>query len=82
MSDPRLQARLKWSRHNYFSIFTKSQHYHGLPKGTIRANGKIYHIFKPKNFKDIQNLHQNEASMDLVVNEFRLLTSTCWNEKF
>ena len=59
-----------------------SQDYYELPKRTIRANGNIYHIFKPKNFRDVQNLYQDKASMDKTLNEFKLLTSTCWNEKY
>ena len=29
-----------------------------LPKRTIRANGNIYHIFKPNNFRDVQRYVQ------------------------
>ena len=81
-NDPRLQAMFKRSRHNTLSIFIISQDYFELPKRTIRANGNIYHIFKPKIFRDVQNLYQDEASMDLTLNEFKLLTPTCWNEKY
>ena len=45
MNDPRVQAMFKRSRHNNLSIFIMSQDYYELPKKTIRANGKIYHIF-------------------------------------
>ena len=50
MNDPRVQAMFKRSRHNNLSIFVISQDYYDLPKKTIRANGNIYHIFKPSNF--------------------------------
>ena len=62
------------------SVFIIIQDYYDLPKRTIRANGNIYHIFKPNNFRGVQNLYQDKASMDLTVNDFKLLTSTCWNE--
>ena len=81
MNDPRIQRMFKRSRHNKLSTFTISQEYYELPKTTIRANGKIYHIFKPTNFRDVQNLYQDKASMDMKLNEFILLTSTCWIEK-
>ena len=58
MNDPRVQALLKRSRHNILSIFIFSQDYYELPKRTIRANGNIYHIFKPDNYRDVQNLYQ------------------------
>ena len=81
MEDPRVQAMLKQSRRNNLAIFIISQDYYELPKRTIRANGNIYHIFKPKNFRDVQNLYQDKASMDMTLNELKYLTSTCWNEK-
>ena len=53
MNDSRVQALFKRSRHNNLSIFIISQDYYELPKRTIRANGSIYHIFKPNNFRDV-----------------------------
>ena len=68
--------------HNTLSNFIISQDYYELPKRTIRANGNIFHIFKPNNFRDVQNLYQDKTSMDMTRNEFKYLTSTCWNEKY
>ena len=82
MDDPRVQAMFKRSRHNNLSIFILSQDYYDLSKKTIRCNGNIYHIFKPNNFRDVLNLYQDKASMDMNLNEFKFLTSTCWNEKY
>ena len=82
MDDPRVQAMFKRSRHNNLSIFIISQDYYELCKKTIRCNGNIYHIFKPNNFRDVINLYQDKASMDMTLNEFKLLTSTCWNERY
>ena len=82
MDDPRVQAMFKRSRHNNISIFIISQGYYELSKKTIRCNGNIYHIFKPNNFRDVINLYQDKASLDMTLNDFILLTSTCWNEKF
>ena len=56
MDDPRVQAMFKRSRQNNLSISIISQDYYELSKKTIRCNGKIYHIFKPNNFRDVQNL--------------------------
>ena len=72
----------KRGRHNNLSKFIISQDFYELPKGTLRANGNIYHIFKPNNFRDVQNLYQDKESMDMSLNEFKFLTSTCWNEKY
>ena len=82
MNNPRVQAMFKRSRRNILSIFIISQDYYELPKRTIRANGNIYHIFKPKNFSDVQKLHQDKTNMDTDLSEFKLLTSTSWNEKY
>ena len=82
MDDPRVQAMFKRSRHNNLSIFIISQDYYELSKKTIRCNGNIFHIFKPNNFGDVLNLYQDKSSMDMTLNEFKLLTSTCWNGKY
>ena len=82
MDDPRVQAMFKRSRHNNSSIFIISQDYYELSKKTIRCNGNIFQIFKPNNFRDVLNLYQDKSSMDMTLNEFKLLTSTCWNEKY
>ena len=85
MDDPRVQAMFKRSRHNNLSIFIISQDYYELSKKTIRCNGNIYHIIKPNNFRDVQNLYQDKASMasmDMTLSEFKILTSTCWNKIF
>ena len=36
---------------------------------TVRANGNVYHIFKPKSFRAVQNLYQDKASIDMTPNE-------------
>ena len=69
-------------RHKDLSIFIISQDYYELPKKTIRAIGNIYHIFQPNKFRDVQNLYQDKASMDLTLNKFKLLFSNWWNEKY
>ena len=84
MDDPRVQAMFKRSRHNNLSIFIISQYYYELSKITIRCNGNIYHIgnMKPNNFRDVINLYQDKTSVDMNLNEFKLLTSTCWNKNY
>ena len=82
MDDPRVQAMFERSRHNNLSIFIISQDYYELSKKTIGCNGNIFHIFKPNNFRDVINLYQDKSSMDMTLNEFKFLTSTCWNEKY
>ena len=80
MKDPRVQAMFKSFRHINLSILIISEDYYELPKRTIRANGNIYHIFKPTNYRDVKNLCQDNASMDMTLNDFKYLTSTCWNK--
>ena len=82
MDDPRVQAMFKRSRHNNLSIFIISQDYYELSKKTIRCNGNIFHIFKPNNFLDVRNLYQDKASMDMTLDEFKYLTSICWNKSY
>ena len=82
MNDPRVQAMFRRSRHNNLPFFIISQDYYELPKRTIRANGNVYHILKLNIFRDVLNLNQDKSSMDITLNEFKLLTSFCWNEKY
>ena len=81
-NDLRVQAIIRRSRHNNLSNFIFTQDYYELPRRTIRANGNIYHILKPKNFRHVQNFYKDKSSRDMTLNELKILTSTCWNEKY
>ena len=39
-------------------------------------------MFKPNNFRDVQNLFQDKASLDMTLNAMKYLTSTGWNGKY
>ena len=80
LNNPRVQAMFKRSRHKNLPLFIISHGYYGLPKRTIRAKGNIYHIFKPNNFLDVRIIYQDKSFMDMTLNEFKFLTSTCWIE--
>ena len=82
MNDPGVQARFKISRKNNLSIFLISQDYYKPPTRTIRANAIIYHSFKPNSFRDVLSLHQDKCSVAMFLNEFKLLTTTCWVKKY
>ena len=83
MDNPRVQAMFTRSRQNILSIFIITQDYYELTKRSIRTNGNIYHKIKPNNFRDVINIeiYRDKSLMDLTLNEIKLLTSTCWNEK-
>ena len=74
MNDPRVHAMFERSWHSNISTFIISQDSYVLPKNTTRDNGNIYHILKPNSFRDVQNLYQGKASMDLTLNEIKFLT--------
>ena len=80
--DTRVQAMFKRSRHKNLSVFIISQDYNELPKKTVRANGNIYDIFKSNKFLHVRNICQDKFSMDMTLNEFKLLTTTCWKENY
>ena len=80
--DDLFEKEMNESRHNYSSIFNISQHCYELPKITIRAKGKIYHIFEPNNFRDVLNICQDKSSRKMIVNKFKILTSSCWTKKY
>ena len=82
MTDSKVQATPKLSRHNHLYIFIIIQDYYELPKKTNRANGNMYHNLKPNNFRDVQNLYQDKASIVMTPNKNKYLTSTCWDKKY
>ena len=82
MNDPRVKVMFKRSRHNNSSIFIISRDYYEKPKRKIHAYGKIHQIFKPKKFRDVQNLYQAKASMDMTFSEFKNVTKESWKEKY
>ena len=82
INNEKIQAMFKRGRHNTLSIFIISQDYYELPKRTIRCNGNVFHLFKPNNYLDVRNIYQDKASMDMTLNEFKYLTSICWNQKY
>ena len=65
------------SRHKNLSIFIINQEYYKFPKRTMRANGNVYRVFKSNNFRNVQILYQDESSMDMTLNELKVLTSIC-----
>ena len=81
MIDPRVQVLFKRSRHNNLSMFIFSQDCYELPKKTIRANGIVYHIFKPNKILDVRNIYQDKTSTDMTLDEFKYLAYTCWDGK-
>ena len=82
INNEKIQAMFKRGRHNNLSIFIISQDYYELPKRTIRCNGNVFHLFKPNNYLDVRNIYQDKSSMDMTLNEFKYLTSICWNGKY
>ena len=82
INNDKIQAMFKQGRHNNLSIFIISQDYYELPKRTIRCNGDVFHLFKPNNYLDVRNIFQDKASMDMTLDEFKYLTSTCWNKNY
>ena len=72
----------KGSIHNNIAIFIISQDDFELPEHTIQNGGSVYHFFKPNNFREIQHLYQDKASMAILLNENFSLTSAGWIEKY
>ena len=82
IKNDKIRAMFKRGRHNNSFFFHYQSRLLGITKKTIRGIGNIYHIFKPKIFFDVHNIYQDKASVDMTLEEFKYLTSTCWNEKY
>ena len=39
-------------------------------------------VSKPNIFRHVQNLSQDKEKVVMTPNEYKILTSTCWNEKY
>ena len=81
-NDPQVQAIIERSRHNNLPVFVIIQYHYELPGRTITANGNSYHNFKPNIFRGFQNLYQDKAGMNMTRDEYKHLTSTCWDKKY
>ena len=62
-------------------MFIISQDFYEITKGTIRANGNIYQMFKPNISIGVKNPYRDEASMEMTPNEFKYLTNIFWDEQ-
>ena len=82
ISNDKLQAMFKRGRYINLSIFIICQDYYEVPKRTIRCNGNIFHLFKPNKYLNVRNIYQDKTSLDMTLNEFKYLTSTCWNKNY
>ena len=72
LTNYRIWAMFKQSRHKNSSNFIISQDYYKIPKRIFRANGIIYRVFKPNIYRDININYTDKASMDLKIDEFKL----------
>ena len=81
MKDPRVQVTFKRSRHKISSILIMSQDYSELSKKTVRANGSIFIIFPIQTISEMY-LYQDKASIDMTFDEFKFLTSSCWDKNY
>ena len=82
MADSSVKAMFKRFRQIILSIFIIRQDIYEIPQRTNRANGNICHTFQPDNFRAVQNLYQDKASMGMSLDEFKYLTNTCGNENY
>ena len=62
--DLRIKTMFKRSRDNNIYIFTTSQDSYEFPKRTLRANGKLYHFFKPYHYRDVRKFCEDQTSID------------------
>ena len=79
--DPRVQALCRRSSRCNICIFIFNPDHCESPKRTILANVNINHISKPNSYRDVQKLYQDKTSMDMTLIVYRIITSTCWNER-
>ena len=82
LQDPRVQMLFKRGRHNNLSIFVISHGFYELPKDTIRENSTIIHHFITNNFANVECIHRQLASTDMVIKEFKQFCHEVWNDDY
>ena len=82
LQDPRVQMLIKRGRHNNLSTFVISHGFYELPKDTIRENSSIIHHFITKNFANVECIHRQLASTDMVKKEFKQFCHEVWNDDY
>ena len=82
LQDPGVQMLFKRGRHNNLSIFVISHGFYELPKDTIRENSSIIHHFITNNFANVECIHRQLASTDMVIKEFKQFCHEVWNDGY
>ena len=82
LNDKRVQMLFSRGRHNNLSLFVISQGFYSLPKDTIRENSSIIHHFITNNYCNVECLHRQLASTDMVIKEFKKFCSDVWNKNY
>ena len=82
LQDPRVQMLFKRGRHNNLSIFVISHGFYELLKDTIRENSTIIHHFITNNFANVEYIHRQLASTDMVIKEFKQFCHEVWHDDY
>ena len=71
LNDEKVQMLFKRGRHNNLSIFVVTHGFYELPKDTIREISSIIHHFITNNFANVECLHRQLISTDLLIKKFK-----------
>ena len=82
LNDERVQMLFKRGRHNNLSIFVVTHGFYELPKDTIRENSSIIHHFITNNFANVESLHRQLSSTDMLIKEFKYFCNKVWEKDF
>ena len=82
LQDPRVQIIFKRGRHNNVSIFVLSHGFYELPKDTIRENSTITHHFITNNIANVECIHRQLSSADMLIKEFKQFCHDVWNDDY
>ena len=82
LNDERVQMLFKRGRHNNLSIFVITHGFYELPKDTIRENSSIIHHFITNNLANVECIHRQLASTDMLIKEFKSFCNKVWSEDY
>ena len=78
LNDKKVQMLFKRGRHNNISVFVISHGFYELPKDTIRENLNIIHHFITNIYCNVECIHRQLCSTDMLIKEFKKFCYEVW----
>ena len=82
LNDERVQILFERRRHDNLSVFVITHGFYELPKDTTRENSTIIYLFMTISFANVEFIHRQLTSTDMVIKELKHFVNIVWSEDF